>query len=286
MLNAKLLAKDPIISFGLIIRKPFEWFFLYIGTLWPVNFNQYKSKDIAKNYDKLRSGTNYQNYKSYCEKIALLKLLDKDSSIIEVGSGTGRITRYLIENGFKVVPTEPSDTMIKEYQKIKNLPVIKKLAAEQLDTLDLIKDVVLGIRVIWHIKSIKTKLNILKASALASKNSVIYDFVNADHYIRFPLNFIFYTYSFLFNKSFLSQSFAMNLNEIKILSRKAGLRISRIIPLDICQHVWLYLVPKKYATNKLFSYIYKFDNKIVKIIPPGRWIIKFQKIKFKLNKKS
>lgn len=259
--NGKLMIKDPITAIGLLLLKPIEWMLLYLGSLWPENFNRYKLKKTATIYDKKRSNSNYQKYKNYAEKKALLSLLKKDLSIVEVASGTGRITKFLIKNGFSVIPTEPSSEMIKQYKKKPGLPRVIKISAQNLDKLKLKRDVVLGIRLIWHIKSNKEKLEILKKSAQMSKKHVIYDFVNYGRYgpIPFP------------------DSHPLTLPKIKNLAKKAGLKVDKKVPLDTIQPVWLNLFSKN-TTKKLLPHIYKLDLKLSGIIPPGRWMIKFKKI--------
>lgn len=242
--NSGILAKNLISTLGLVILKPFEWIILLLSSFFPTGFNKYESVFVAKNYDRLRTHSNYQNYKFYAETTALGELLEKEKTVIEVAAGTGRITRYLVKKGLDVTPTEISEAMTEGYKKKIDLPKIIKLKGEDLDKLKSKTDLVIGIRLIWHIKDEKIRTKILEKSALVSKFSIIYDLTDID--------------------------FATD------LYKKWDILLYRKIPLDVIRPIWLNLVLQKHAV-KLFPYIYKLDKKMGTFIPPGRWMVKFIK---------
>lgn len=281
--NRKILLKDPLASLGLFILKPVEWIILEVAA--KISYfnsdieNPYDNKKVAEIYDKLRTSTNYQLYKNYSEKKALNELLyPYPESVLEIGAGTGRITKFLISKKIKVVATEPSDEMLKMYLRYKLLPAPIKLSGEEL-TKKLSKKygkfgAVIGVRVIWHIKNRKIHKEILTQAANISKKYVIFDFTERyRHIISYPIAKI---YSGFLNKNYYRWDYFFSLGEIKKLARGAKLKIDKKLPLDLAIPFWINILPRKTAI-KLFPYIFRVEKYLANIIPPGRWMIKFVK---------
>src|SRR5579872_1644106 len=64
----------------------------------------------------------------------ILETLHTESTILEIGGGTGEDARWLVRNGYKVLLTDPSPAMIlAARQKLAGLATVGQLAAEELD---------------------------------------------------------------------------------------------------------------------------------------------------------
>jgi len=272
----KKIFQYPLVSVGLIFIKLFDWLLLTLGSFRPKNCNLYEQKTVAKEYDQIRTSANFQLYKNFTEENALKLLLKpKPKNALEIGCGTGRITEFLTLNGIKVFPTDPSKAMLRQFLKKKGLPQPIKIAAENLP-LNLGRfDVVLGLRVIWHLKDRQKHLKIMQKSSCLSKNWVIFDFANREKYGNLLFYPFFRVYGFLFNPRFYKNDYFFTLKEITKLAQDSGLKIEKILPLDLLTPLWLNFLSKKTA-GKLFSPLFKWELRLGKYIPPGRWLIKFK----------
>lgn len=263
--NFKYFFSDPLAGLGLVFLKPIEWFTWMLGTLNPVNqplSYDYPQGAISYNQELLTS--NYRLYKDYCEKKALgILTANLPKNILEIGSGTGRITKFLTDEGFRVTPTEPSVAMISEYLKDKSLPKPINVDGQDLNLKNKY-DIVLGIRVIWHVRDKNARDKIFANAVKHSKNTMIIDLTNKERWFS-PLIF------FASGDHFYSKS------EIGNLMEKYQIKESQRLPLDLLVPFWLNFIPEKYATP-LFPKLYNLEIKLSKYIPPGRWIIGFKKI--------
>lgn len=263
--NFKYFFSDPLAAFGLFFLKPIEWLTWFLGTLNPINQPlTYEFSQTAQYYNKETSSSNYNLYKNYCEERAL-KILTANlpKNVLEIGSGTGRITKFLIKAGFRVTPAEPSVAMISEYLKDKSLPKPINVGGQDLDLSDKY-DIVLGIRVIWHVRNKYIRDKIFANAAEHSKDVVIFDLTNRERWFS-PLLF------FASGDHFYSKS------EIGNLMDKYQIKESQRLPLDLLVPFWLNFIPEKSAAH-LFPKLYDLEIRLSKYIPPGRWIISFKKI--------
>lgn len=89
--------------------------FLKISTRMKVIADFYQDIDFKNYYDFISTQDEYERdlafYKEY---------LDKDNTILEIGTGNGRIFNPLHENGFNIYGLEPSTAMTASIKKGKN----------------------------------------------------------------------------------------------------------------------------------------------------------------------
>ena len=276
--NWQLLLKNPVSSFALIFLKIVDVFALYFGSLNPAGkLNPYDNAQISETYNRLRSATNARLFKNYSEEHALKKLLNsRPQKVLEIGSGTGRITKFLTGLRITVLPTEPSKAMVKEYLRNKSLPKPLIITAESISKKLGKFDVVTGIRVIWHIKNRKRHQTILKNAAIVTEKYVIFDFTNAERFNNLFLGPLYLFYRLL-NRNFAAFDHFFTLEEIEELAQKSGLAIEKKIPLDLLTPLWLNPLPKPLA-RRLFPLLYSLESNLPNFIPPGRWLIRMRKV--------
>jgi len=276
--NRQLFLTDPGAAVFLALLKPFEWLVYYIGTLNPVEYNLYKESGIASEYDQKRSDTNFVRYKDYCEKKSLESLLNPPpGSILEIGAGTGRITRFLVQRGYKVTPTEPSGKMLIEYKKKKYLPKALQIEGENISKkIDAVHDQAIAIRVIWHIKNRKKIEKIFVNASSLSSRFLVADLANKNYRLN-PAFIIARMASAAGKPTYFKHDYFFTLKEVNNLVKKCNLKIDKKLPLDTCLPVWLNLIPKDTA-DKIFPYLYRAEKIACFILPPGRWMVRFNKI--------
>jgi len=277
IIHSRFFLSDPLAAPGLLILKLIEWLAFFLGSLNPPHYNLYQNPSIAQDYDQLRGSTNQRLYRDFCEKTALKKLLTPlPRAALELGAGTGRITQFLKQLGIKVTPTEPASAMLKQYQQKKGLPPPIQASAENLPQ-NLGKfDLVIAIRLIWHIKNTSLHQPIIHQAKQHSSDSIIFDFTSLRRY-RHPLFFLFHRLpALIFYPNAYKHQYFFSLKEIKSLANKEGLRLHRQLPLDLLIPLWLNLLPQSLA-QKLFPFLYQLELKLSHLIPPSRWLIKFSK---------
>lgn len=255
----EILLSQPIFTLGLLILKIVDYIAFILGKIYPKQ--AYFLKSVSSTYEEKRMNHNFTLYKHYVECLSLIPLLKSNHKIIEVGSGTGRITKELVNRGYKITPTDPSLNMLKEYYKKKNLPKATLAFGDNLPFKNKSFDCSLAIRVVWHFPQPKA-LSIVKEMTRVSTSYVIFDVVNKKRFFKFLIS---------------PNTYAVNLDEfIQTCTKEHSLQIEKIIPMDVSLHIWLNLFPKSLA-KKCFPSLYKLDLAISKIIPAGRHLLKFRK---------
>ncbi|MFC1624977.1 methyltransferase domain-containing protein, partial [Patescibacteria group bacterium] len=257
----KILMSHPIYTIGLFILKIVDLFGFTFGYIFPRQV--YFLKSVAKSYESKRMSTNFTLYKHFVECYSLKDMILKRGKIIEIGSGTGRITKEFVDKGFNIISTDPSSTMLKEFSKKKNLPKPVLAFGDKLPFKAKSFNSSFAIRVIWHHPRSKS-LAIIKEMVRVSSSFVIFDVVNNKRLFKFFIT---------------PNTYPVNLKTfIKICKKECGIKIEKIIPMDVTLPIWLNLFPKKFAKN-IYSPLYKLDLKLARIMPPGRYLLKFKIVK-------
>ncbi|HUV46578.1 MAG TPA: glycosyltransferase [Candidatus Bathyarchaeia archaeon] len=265
--NINLLLAFPSASLLLFSLKPFDLVFFNLGRFFPYQRTaSYASFHQAHFYETQRLTKNYDLYKDYAETKALLALLNPCLKTLEIGAGTGRITQKLTEHGFKIIPTEPSLAMLHEYQKKKNLPLGIKAKAEKLPFPSKSFPQTFSLRVIWHIKNNNLAI---KEMARVTQKSLVFDSGNPNRFHR------------IFSPQLLKDTYPLSLEKLNKILEKNKFKLIKKLPLEVTIPIWLNLLPKKFA-EKCFSFLYRLDLTLAKIISPGRWLVKAENAKIKL----
>jgi len=276
--NWRLLLEDPLAAAAFLLEKPLEWIALLLGSRSPVPSNIYCRQEVAAEYDHRRSSSKYERFKNYTSEECLRRLMEPlPGTVLEIGAGTGRITRFLRDLGIAVLATEPSAAMLGEYLKKENLPPPVRLAGEEITPELGTFDAVLGIRVLWHIRDGNRRAEILRRATLVARGAIIFDFANARKYNNPVLWAFFRLYGLLFNPNFYRNDCFSTLEEIATLAEAAGLSIERVLPLDVLTPVWLNLLPRSTA-EQLYPALFSLEQILGRVLPPGRLLVKFGKI--------
>ncbi|MBU3956888.1 glycosyltransferase [Patescibacteria group bacterium] len=264
--NWQELTKNPLITLGLFFLKAGDIFSFFWGTLHPITKpqNRYALTKVAEEYEQKRLGSNFGRYKHFAELNSLFKLLPKkDWQILEVGCGTGRITKELVKREYKVFPIDSSPAMLAQYRQKPGLPKPQLADTTQLSFLDNSFPIVLSLRVIWHLPK-EDIAKMFSEVARVSSNLVILDITNKKRWPKIYLNLQQHTYFFTWE-------------EFVDLCKDSNLKIEERIPLDTLAPFWLNFLPSKLAIT-LFPLIYKADLLLAKLIPPGRYLVKLSKL--------
>jgi 2-polyprenyl-3-methyl-5-hydroxy-6-metoxy-1,4-benzoquinol methylase len=143
---------------------------------------KYFYDNIAKDYHHLRYGNEYYRKVAQLELDFIKKYL-QGKSCIEVGSGTGRVTEFLLANGKHVMAIDISPHMLEEVKM--KFQTYQKLTTKALDIykLHIINgfggfDFVICLRVLSHLKDPLAALKQLKG-AVKNNGIVIFDIWNA-----------------------------------------------------------------------------------------------------------
>jgi len=275
--NWRVLSEDPMATVALAILKPLEWLALLAGSRRPLEVNLYSRKDVAATYDKARSSTNFGRFKNFTEEQCLRQLLDPiPQTALEIGAGTGRITRFLQDLHIQVFPTEPSQAMIDEYPSKSDLPPIVRLSGEEIQPWIGTFDCVVGLRVLWHIKDRRRHREILSRAASRATKWLVFDFASARRYRNPALYPVFRIYGLVFNKNFYRNDCFSTDKEIGELAKDLGVTVDRKLPLDLLAPVWLNLLPRGLA-ERLFPLLFSLEQRLADTITPGRWLVRFAK---------
>lgn len=273
--NIHLFLSSPFAALLLFILKPFDLLFFNLGRLFPYKRigQPYTSPHQARFYEAQRLFKNYDLYKDHAEIQALLALLEPTLPTLEIGAGTGRITKKLVDLGFKIIPTEPSQAMLKEYQKKKNLPKSIKAKVEKLPFSANSIPQTFALRIVWHLKNNQTAI---KEMARVTEKNLIFDISNPS---RFH-NPVFQLILKIFFPHLLQHTYPLSFKKLIKILEKNQFKLIRKLPLEVITPLWLNLLPKKLA-RKCFSFLYQLDMALAKIIPPGRWLVKLKKTRQK-----
>lgn len=262
--NWKELIKNPLMTLGLFVLKIGDILAFFWGTLHPIKpKNPYTLTKVAKEYEQKRLGTNFGRYKHFSELKSLFKLLPKKNwKILEIGCGTGRITKELIKKGYKIIPIDNSAAMLNQYKQKAGLPKPQLADATKLPFKNNSFPLVFSLRVIWHL-SRKDIDKMFSETARVSSNLVILDISNRKRWPKI------YRHRY-------SNDYFFTWKEFTNLCKKSNLKIEKRLPLDTLAPFWLNLLPARLATN-LFPLIYKADLLLASFIPPGRYLVKLVK---------
>lgn len=263
--NWKKLVKSPFISLCLFFLKLGDISAFFWGALHPTKpKNRYVLPKVAEEYEQKRLGSNFGRYKHFAELNSLSKLLPKkDWQILEVGCGTGRITKEFVKRGYKVFPIDSSAAMLAQYRQKPGLSKPQLANATHLPFPDKSFHTAISIRVIWHLLSSNERENMLAEMARVSSSFVILDITNKKRWPKIYLNLQRHKTYFFTWKEFVN------------LSKKYSLRIEEKIPLDTLTPFWLNFIPQRLAMT-LFPLIYRADLLLAKLIPPGRYLLKLK----------
>jgi ubiquinone/menaquinone biosynthesis C-methylase UbiE len=283
--NWRLLIKSPILTVGLSFLKLLDMLALTFGRMLakrPGDLNgthPYFAADFAKTYDNVRLGDNFNRYKHYAEIRSTIDLLQcEGGSILEVGCGTGRVTKELAQGGFRILPTDPSPPMLKQYVAKSSLPPPVNANGIALPFSEGCFNGSCSLRVIWHLPTWNNFDEMLMEMARVSSTFVIVDVANErkwNHPLIRPLAAIYFAI-------FPQQGYAhktsrlLTLEQFTQLTEKFGLSIDRVLPLDVLSPIWLRLLPTA-ITRHLYPMLYRLELAMSKLIPPGRWLVRLTK---------
>jgi len=258
--NRRQLIKNPLITLSLFFLKAGDVLAFFWGTLRPKGpKNRYALAKVAKKYDQKRLGT----YKHLAEIRSLLKLLPKKRfKILEIGCGTGRITKELADKGHKITAVDNSPAMVDEYQKKAGLPKARLADATHLPFSDNSFPIVLSLRLIWHLGK-KDIDKMFSEAARVSSDLVILDISNKK---RWPK---------IYRRLHPSDYF-FDFKEFARLCKKENLKIEAKIPLDTLIPFWFNFLPSRLKIS-LFPLVYRADLMLGRFIPPGRYLVKLKK---------
>lgn len=273
--NWEKLIRSPHLSLGLFALKIGDITSFLWGTLYPKRpggseENPYMSSKVAKEYTQRRLGNNFGRYKHYRETNSLLKFLGPPSGkILELGTGTGRITAELVKRGYNITPTDISEPMLHEFKKKKELPKPILIKGAVLPFSDDQFDYVIAIRVIWHIMGKREREKFLEEAVRVAKKSVVLDFTSDKRYKNPLLKPVLQR----LQPSFFENSYFFSLEEIKELTTAFEAKVEKLIPLDVLTPLWLNLLPSRLA-KPLFPILSHSEKIVARILPPGRFMVK------------
>jgi len=283
--NWRLLIKSPILTVGLSFLKLLDMLALTFGRMRakrPVDLNgthPYFAADFAKTYDNARLGDNFNRYKHFAEIRSIIDLLQCASgSLLEIGCGTGRVTKELVEGGFRIFPTDPSPPMLKQYVAKSSLPQPVNANGIALPFSEGCFNGSCSLRVIWHLPTWNNFNEMLMEMARVSSSFVIVDVANErkwNHPLIRPLAAVYFA---IFPQQGYSHktSRLLTLEQFTQLTKKFGLSIDRVLPLDVLSPIWLRLLPTA-ITRHLYPMLYRLEVAMSKLIPPGRWLVRLTK---------
>lgn len=281
--NIPLLLSSLHLLPGLFVIKLFNTIPFYFGMLFPKKpeTNYYENSMVARIFEEKGRRTNYGEYKHFCETTALETLLPRrKGKVIEVGAGTGRITKFLVGKGFKVTATEPSEAMLKFYRKKRLLPKPVKASGENLPFENKSFSLGVAIRVLWHIRDKTKREQFLEEICRVCRETIILDITNKNRYANLFFRIPGYFVAFLFRINFpFEHIYLFNLAEFERMAEKQGFKITKKTPLEVTTPFWLNLLPKGVATS-LFPLLYRLDLRSSALVPPGRFILKLERKPF------
>jgi len=245
--------------------------------------NLYATYRIAKDYESNRLRDNFGKYQHFCEVKTILDYLEppsKNTKILEVGCGTGRITEELVKKKYNILATDNSRLMLKQYRNKKLLPKPKLTDATKLPFKNEEFSHILAIRVIWHLLKKSDRENMIKECSRVSSNYITLDIANKKRLENPIFKFLVRIYFKLFPRKFPipKKDYYYSLGQFENLCQKNKLMIKKVIPLNSLTPVWINFLPFKIARS-IFPILRFFDILFAPIIPPYRYMLKLKKIK-------
>lgn len=283
--NWRALARSPLLAAGLAVLKIVDALGLLVGRLRPISkapedgTKPYFLEETAQSYDRVRLQDQYNLYKHYSEVQSLLKLLgESDGALVEVGAGTGRITRELIAKRGRIVPTDPSPAMLVEYRRKPRLPLPIRADGTALPFATRSFVGAFSLRVIWHLPSRRGFMRMLSEMARVSSEFVIVDIANERRW-RHPLLRPLAAVYFMLNPTESRRhqtTQLLSLEAFNELAGRIGLRVEETIPLETLPPIWLRFLPAKLGRS-LHSLHLRFETTLSKGVPPGRYLLRLSK---------
>ena len=175
----------------------------------------YKLKENVEEYDKIRFKSTGGKVIDLIEKEnfnSLIDKRDKTQTVLDAGAGTGRMSVFLANKGFKVFALDNSDNMLNKLSKLKNKNIrVIRGSIKEIPFEDNTFDMVISSRVLFHFNEEET-FAIVNELYRVTKNGgkVIFDTFNVysiEHMFKYKyryLNFFMNTgkmYRFLQDKS-------------------------------------------------------------------------------------
>jgi len=283
--NWRLLIRSPIHTLGLAFLKCIDISALTLGRLRPIRdatsdgARAYFRPGVASTYDKVRLGDGYNQYKHFSEVQALTALMpERGHVLLEVGCGTGRITRELTRRGYRIIPLDPSPAMLREFTTKPTLPGPVRADALALPFDGSLFAGVFSLRVIWHLSAPGQAERMLDECARVSAGFIVIDVTNERrwrHPLVRPIAALYHRVRPVqLSAHRTSRLFA--LNELEQLAMQRGLRLERVRPLDVMSPIWLRVMPSAIART-LFRILARLELIMSSLIPPGRFLIRLTK---------
>ena len=280
--NWKLLLRSPILTLGLTFLKILDLLALFCGRLNPISNTSsdgtrpYFKPEIARTYEQIRLGDNYNRYKHYAEIRSLLELLPRaDELILEIGCGTGRITDALTRKGYRIIPVDPSPVMLAQFNARSGLPNPIRADGIAVPFPAPGCTVTYSLRVIWHLHSRALFEQLIDEVARVTSQFIIIDIANKNrwrHPLLWPLVAIYFRLRPKARQAH-ETSQLLTLEEFTHLVEPKGLHLNRITPLDVLSPIWLRLLPSTVART-LYPIIFRFESILWRVIPPGRFLVR------------
>lgn len=191
----------------------------------------YQNKEVAENYDRKRFKSIKGKITNFFELRKIYKALRQakiqpSALILDIPSGTGRLSFYLSKRGYKLVAADISLNMLKQMkvaiqdQNVESKIMIVMADAENLSFVDNSFDAIICLRLLGHIPP-EIRLIILKELKRVTKKYLILSYYDQQ------------SLQYLLRKKRRERDewYATIESEIKDELLEAGLRIEKIFPL-------------------------------------------------------
>jgi 2-polyprenyl-3-methyl-5-hydroxy-6-metoxy-1,4-benzoquinol methylase len=136
---------------------------------------------ISDKYDRLRFSKPYYQSVDKLERAFIRSIVTGADSVLEIGCGTGRITRELSEVCFSVTAVDFSAQMIEQARKKVSATNVEYVCLSLFDVLRLSDygrfDAVVCMRVLPHIQQTKQAIHVI-ADAIVPSGKVVFDLWN------------------------------------------------------------------------------------------------------------
>ncbi|RJQ27601.1 class I SAM-dependent methyltransferase [Candidatus Parcubacteria bacterium] len=239
----------------------------------------YQSKEIANQYHADRLSSGFRRYKHWMECYYLKKYIDTlNEPILDVGCGTGRITEYLLELGFKPTATDDSAAMLDVFNKrLGKQKKIKTICTDitRLPFPDKKFATVITIRVIWHLPHQKIKKALHELSRVSS-DSLVFDITNRQYSESLLGKILLGIFSLrgMPRNSIYSQE-----SEVSDILKKHKFVLHSKSNLESIPHLWLNLWPTAQIPLSLFKTARLADKLFRFILPPQRQLLFYTRVK-------